>query len=599
MASIYYAVGDNWGSGFVGNMTVPGGAQGLHGWTVEFDASFTISDIWGAEIVSHVGDHYVVRNVVWNSNVSAGGNTTFGFQATTGASGTAASGLVLNGAGDLPPPVLPTLSIDDASISEGNGGIGQLTFTVSLSPAATGPVTVQYSTADGTATAGSDYSARTGTLTFAAGETSRTISTPILGDVAVEANESFTVALSGASGATIADSSATGTIVNDDVQPPVSGGNSLDYAVSSSWGSGFTATMTVGAGSAGLHGWTVEFNSAASITSIWNAEIVSHVGDHYVVRNAAWNGELGGGKTASFGFQATSGSAGTAALDFAINGTAVGQDPPTAPGLSVADATVVEGNSGSHDLAFTVTLSAPATNPVTVAYSTANGTATAGSDYAALTGTLVFAAGETSKVVHVQVLGDTTVEANETLTLKPYATQDGYLAVLPYNNGQWQRFFDSVGKGHILANDPRFSDIGARTANIDALYDMIANELKARPTAEWLKLLQENDIPCMVPHSLETLLEDPHLRDRGFFAFRDHPSEGRIRTMREPTSWSETPPPSGQFAPRLGQHTHQILTEAGYSQAEIDTMTTNLIAFLERQGGTVTSPNEEREEPAS
>ena len=57
MASINYAVGDNWGSGFVGNMTVPGGAQGLHGWTVEFDASFTISNIWGAEIVSHVGDH--------------------------------------------------------------------------------------------------------------------------------------------------------------------------------------------------------------------------------------------------------------------------------------------------------------------------------------------------------------------------------------------------------------------------------------------------------------------------------------------------------------------------------------------------------------
>ena len=181
---------------------------------------------------------------------------------------------------------------------------------------------------------------------------------------------------------------------------------------------------------------------------------------------------------------------------------------------------------------------------------------------------------------------------------RPYATQDGYLAVLPYNDGQWRRFFDSVGKGHILANDPRFSDIGARTANIDALYDMIADELKARPTAEWMKLLQENDIPCMVLHSLETLLEDPHLRDRGFFAFRDHPSEGRIRTMREPTSWSETPPPSGQFAPRLGQHTLQVLTEAGYSQAEIDAMATNLIVFLERQGGIVALPNEEREEPA-
>ncbi|MDP1748666.1 MAG: Calx-beta domain-containing protein [Reyranella sp.] len=417
MASVNYSVGDNWGSGFVGNMTVPGGTGGLHGWLIEFDASFAISNIWGAEIVSHVGNHYVIRNAAWNAEVPAGGQASFGFQATPGTGGTAASGFVVNGDG-APPPVLPTLSIDDASIGEGNSGTVQLTFTVKLSQAATGPVTVQYSTADGTATAGADYTARSGTLTFATGETSKTITVPVLGDTAVEANEAFTLALSGASGATIADGSAIGTVTNDDVAPPATGSNSLGYAISSNWGSGFTATMTVGAGSAGLHGWTVEFNSTASITGIWNAEIVSHVGDHYVVRNAAWNGDIGGGKTTAFGFQATPGSTGTAASGFAINGTAVGQDPvPTPPGLSVADATVVEGSSDSHDLAFTVTLSAAATSPVTVAYATANGTATAGSDYAALAGTLTFAAGETSKVVHVQVSGDTAVEANETLKL--------------------------------------------------------------------------------------------------------------------------------------------------------------------------------------
>ncbi len=166
---------------------------------------------------------------------------------------------------------------------------------------------------------------------------------------------------------------------------------------------------------------------------------------------------------------------------------------------------------------------------------------------------------------------------------RPYATRDGYLAVLPYNDGQWRRFFAAVGKAGLLADDPRFADIGARTANIDALYDMLADELKARPTAEWLKLLQENDIPCMVPHTLETLLEDPHLGDRGFFVQRDHPSEGRIRTMREPSTWSETPPPTDRFAPRLGQHTHEILAEAGYSQAEIDDLTARWIAIAERQ----------------
>ncbi|HYR67883.1 MAG TPA: Calx-beta domain-containing protein, partial [Reyranella sp.] len=420
MASINYAVGDNWGTGFVGNMTVPGGELGLHGWTIEFDASFAISNIWGAEIVSHIGNHYVICNLDWNANVPAGGQATFGFQATPGADGTAASGLVIDAAVGSPPPVLPTLSVADASIAEGNTGTSQLSFTVTLSQAATIPVTVSYSTADGTASAGTDYTARSGTLTFAAGEISKTITVSIVGDSAVEANETFAVTLSGASGATIGHGSATGTIVNDDMAPPPpsTGGASLNYAVTSNWGSGFNGAMTVTAGSDGLNGWTVEFNASAAITNIWNAEIVSHIGDHYVVRNAPWNGQVGGGQAVSFGFQATAGSTGTIASGFTVNGLAAGHDlPPPLPSLSVADATVSEGNSGIHDLAFTVTLSAAAAGPVAVAYATANGTATAGSDYGALSGTLTFAAGETSKVVHVQVARDTAVEANETLTL--------------------------------------------------------------------------------------------------------------------------------------------------------------------------------------
>jgi hypothetical protein len=98
MASINYAVGNNWGTGFVGNMTVPGGTQGLHGWTIEFDATFDISNIWGAEIVSHVGNHYVIRNLDWNATVPAGGQASFGFQATPGAGGTEATSLVIDGA---------------------------------------------------------------------------------------------------------------------------------------------------------------------------------------------------------------------------------------------------------------------------------------------------------------------------------------------------------------------------------------------------------------------------------------------------------------------------------------------------------------------
>jgi len=93
MASINYAVGDKWDSGFIGNVTVPGGSDGLHGWTLEFDASFAISNIWGARIVSHVGNHYVISGLDWTSNVAPGGQASFGFEATTtGSSGTAATG---------------------------------------------------------------------------------------------------------------------------------------------------------------------------------------------------------------------------------------------------------------------------------------------------------------------------------------------------------------------------------------------------------------------------------------------------------------------------------------------------------------------------
>jgi crotonobetainyl-CoA:carnitine CoA-transferase CaiB-like acyl-CoA transferase len=155
---------------------------------------------------------------------------------------------------------------------------------------------------------------------------------------------------------------------------------------------------------------------------------------------------------------------------------------------------------------------------------------------------------------------------------RPYQTKDGFIAVLPYNDGQWRRFFEAIGKAHVVQSDPRFADIAARTANIDALYAMLGEELKHRTTDEWLDLLQQVDIPCIRPHTLESLLDDPHLADIEFFSLEQHPSEGRIRTMREPSTWSETEPPTGRFAPRLGQHTREILTEAGYTASEIEAL---------------------------
>jgi crotonobetainyl-CoA:carnitine CoA-transferase CaiB-like acyl-CoA transferase len=120
--------------------------------------------------------------------------------------------------------------------------------------------------------------------------------------------------------------------------------------------------------------------------------------------------------------------------------------------------------------------------------------------------------------------------------------------------------------------------ITAFAADIDSLYEMIGEEPKHRATAEWLELLEKNDIPCMRPHTLETLMQDPHLADAEFFRWVDHPSEGRIRTMREPSTWSETKPPTGRFAPRLGQHTREILAEAGFDPQVIDDLVERKVA---------------------
>ncbi len=119
---------------------------------------------------------------------------------------------------------LPTLSISDATVTEGNdGGTVNAVFTVTLSAAGTQTVTVEYATANGTASAGSDYAAKLGTLTFAGGATSQTITVPVIGDTAVEPNETFTVALSNPTNATIADGQGVGTIVNDDSALPPTG----------------------------------------------------------------------------------------------------------------------------------------------------------------------------------------------------------------------------------------------------------------------------------------------------------------------------------------------------------------------------------------
>ena len=115
---------------------------------------------------------------------------------------------------DFPP--VPAASVSDATIVEGQSGVTYLSFTVSLNIAAPGAVTIDYSTANGTATAGSDYLAVSGTVSFAAGEQSKTILVPVVGDTNAEGNETLTVNLANPNGATVSDAQGVGTITNDD-----------------------------------------------------------------------------------------------------------------------------------------------------------------------------------------------------------------------------------------------------------------------------------------------------------------------------------------------------------------------------------------------
>jgi aryl-phospho-beta-D-glucosidase BglC (GH1 family) len=221
----------------------------------------------------------------------------------------------------LPPPTPPSMSIGDVTIGEGNSGTRNAVFTVTLSKAATGAVTVNYATQNGTATAGSDYTAASGTLTFVAGETSKTVTVVVRGDTAVEANETFRVLLSQVTNAVLTDAEATGTIANDDAQAPVS---AVSFLKKDDWGSGFVAEMTIkNTGTTAMNGWTLEFDLAADITNIWNAEIVSRVGNHYVIRAASWNGTIPPGGSVSFGFQGTPGLGSTLPTNVMLNGAPV------------------------------------------------------------------------------------------------------------------------------------------------------------------------------------------------------------------------------------------------------------------------------------
>jgi crotonobetainyl-CoA:carnitine CoA-transferase CaiB-like acyl-CoA transferase len=167
---------------------------------------------------------------------------------------------------------------------------------------------------------------------------------------------------------------------------------------------------------------------------------------------------------------------------------------------------------------------------------------------------------------------------------RPYKTSDGYICVIVYNDKQWDNFIKATGRDDMRTN-PKFATFSGRAQNIDVVYAELARMMLERTTAEWTELLNKADIPTLPMHNLESILTDPHLTATNFFPVVDHPSEGKIRSMRVPATWSETPARPERLAPRLSEHGEEILREAGFSADEI--------ADLVKDGVTKTAPGKQ------
>jgi crotonobetainyl-CoA:carnitine CoA-transferase CaiB-like acyl-CoA transferase len=154
---------------------------------------------------------------------------------------------------------------------------------------------------------------------------------------------------------------------------------------------------------------------------------------------------------------------------------------------------------------------------------------------------------------------------------RPYQTEDGHVCALIYNDKQWKAFFDIVGKPEMLRSE-KYATQEARSRHYGEAYAFVAEEMKRRTTAQWVEALERADIPVQRMNSLDDIVADPHLAAIGYLGIVEHPSEGPIRSLAVPSEWSQSPPEYRRHAPRLGEHTREILREAGFSAEKINSL---------------------------
>jgi hypothetical protein len=330
--------------------------------------------------------------------------------------------------------VAPIVTITaPASLPEGNTGVSQANFVVSLADPSGKPVTVNYSTVDGTALAGEDYTAQLNqTLTFAPGETQKTIAIDVLGDTKRENDETFSVKLTSATDATLSDPngvSATVTIQNDDQPPAISILNTTQNKLEGDSGTTNPNTFDITLSNASDQVITVQYDAldgnlaqGANATLADNdfeatsSTVTFNPGETKKTVTVNVKGDSNKEQDESYLVKLSNSTNATIASDTAIG---VIQNDDSSPAISITNGSIDEGNLGQTALKFTVNLSSASIDPITVNYSTSDGTATLGdNDYASVSNaTLTFAPGETSKDITIFVNGDTKLESDEGFTV--------------------------------------------------------------------------------------------------------------------------------------------------------------------------------------